>query len=227
VDRDERVQTGSPAAVDDYVLVIEGLRVALVPRRDFRARRAHCGGVDEPLAAVPVEDPVPVDEVPVVEPVPVDEVPVEGGWAEAGVVLVPGWVLDVEPPGVLPAGVVLVVPGLVVPSVEVGVEESSGRVLPPPGSLRPAPPVVVPAEIPPVDNGGRLPLIVVVEVDSFVLAAVDSVLGTDSPTAGANCPWVGVIAIDVWVAVASEAEDALALGRAGGLEVGRAAAART
>ena len=180
--------------------------------------------------AVPVEDPVPV-EVPVVEPVPVDEVPVEGGWAEAGVVLVPGWVLDVGPPGVLPAGAVLVVPGLVVPwlvvpSVEVGVEESSGRVVPPPGSLRPAPPVVVPAEVPPVDNGGRLRMTVVVEVDGFVLAAVESVLGADSPTAGAICAWVGGIPIDVWVAVASEAENVLALGRAAGVDAGATAAAR-
>jgi hypothetical protein len=63
--------------MDDHVLVIERLRVAVVPRRDGRARRAHCVGAGVPVAAVPVEDPVPVD-VPVDDPVAV-EVPVEGG----------------------------------------------------------------------------------------------------------------------------------------------------
>jgi len=77
VDGDERVEAGSASAVDDHVLVIEGLRVAVVPRREGRARRAHCVGAGVPVVAVPVGDPVPV-EAPVDDPAGV-EVPVEGG----------------------------------------------------------------------------------------------------------------------------------------------------
>jgi hypothetical protein len=164
-----------------------------------------------------------------VEPVPVDKVPVEGDWAEAGVVLVPGWVLDVEPPGVPVAGVVPVVPVVFepeVPSVVPSVEESLGGVVPSAEPIRPAPPVVVTAEIPPVDNGPRFRIVVVVVVDCFVLAAVESEFGVDSPTAGVTGAWVRGITICVWLPAALEAEDMLEAGCAAGLEVGLGAAAR-
>lgn len=75
--------------MDDYVLMVERLQVAVVTRRCCRGSCAHCGGVAGPPATVPADDPVPAG-VP-------DEVPVLGAGSAGGVEPVELGGVDVEP----------------------------------------------------------------------------------------------------------------------------------
>ena len=175
MDGHERVQAGAPSAANHYLLVIEGFRVAVVPRRGGRARGAHCVDAGDPVVAVPVGDPEPVvapAEDPVLGGAPGDA----GGVLVPGVVLVPGCVPDVASPGVvLVPDWVLGVPELDVPAVEFHAVEPVGAAVPSvpfAGSPRPAPPGLLPAANPPVARGARLRT-VVVTVAGLVGAAVE------------------------------------------------------
>lgn len=185
------------------------------------------GGVDPLVVAVPVEDPVPV-EAPVEDPVPV-EAPVGAGSVDPGVVLVPDAVLDVVSPGIPPAVVGVPVPEEIdVLDVEFAVELSLGVVAPSAGPLGLAPPGLIPAEMPPVESGARLctTVVVVVDVESLVLAAVESELGSRSLAAGETCGRVGELTIGSVIARDGLAEDVTAAGWAAGPEAGAILTAR-
>ncbi len=84
--------------MDDHVLVIERLQVAVGGLRCERGKRAHCPGDVDPPVAVPVADPLPVAVL--VDELPVDELPVVVpavlAWPELGEL---AGVVEVVPPG--------------------------------------------------------------------------------------------------------------------------------
>jgi hypothetical protein len=95
------------------------------------------------------------------------------------------------------------------------------------GSLRLAPPGLTPAEIPPEESGARLRVIVVpVEVDSFVFAAVESEVCPGPDADDSSCDRVGGITIGAETTRTSATEGVTAVGCAAGLDGGAITAAR-
>lgn len=168
---DERVEAGPASAVDDDVLVIEVLEVAVVRRPCRPGEGAHWEGADGVPVAVPVDG-----SVPVVFPCELPVVVLEGADGVVGVVEVSG-VVDVASVGGCPIGwdvvpVDVEVPVGVLEVVPVRVELLLA------GALALTPPPAIGMEMPPL--GCSLIFVGVVAVDDVGLDAagvVDGVLG--------------------------------------------------